>query len=192
MRKLIAALAVAASFAAVPAAANAADDVFLRVDGINGEQTVGKDAGYIKLGAFAWGAENMATVGSASGGASAGRAKFNELTIEKTVDATSPMFFQRMASGQHFKSLELVVRKEGQPSHLRYMFQTVFVTKTDVAGGSGEENTKETITFAFGATSQEFRGQSATGAQLQPVWSGWNQMKNVAVGVFPAFGAAAL
>jgi type VI secretion system secreted protein Hcp len=194
MRKLIAALTVAASFAAVAPAAQAADDVFLRVDGITGEHTVGKDSGYIGVEEFSWGTENLATVGSASGGAGAGKAQFQGLTIKKRVDATSPMFFKQLAAGAHFKSLELVVRKNGSAAapHLRYMFQTVFTSKIDVSGGTGEEGTAETITFQFGAASQEFRGQGANGAQLQPVWAGWNQMTNKAAGVFPAFGTPAI
>ena len=98
-------------------------------------------AGYISVGSFSWGTENKTTIGSASGGAAAGKATFKELTIEKTVDATSPLFFQRMASGQHFKSMELIVRKAGAPSgtpYLRYHFQTMYVTGTDISGGTGE------------------------------------------------------
>ena len=73
---------------------------------------------------------------------------------QRRVDATSPLFFQRMASGQHFKSMELLVRKAGtRPagSYLRYLFQTVFVTSTEATGGTGEEGTRETIKFEFGA-----------------------------------------
>ena len=126
----------------------------------------------------------------------AGKASFKELEIKKNVDATSPLFFQRMASGQHFKSMELVVRKAGTAAgtapYLRYHFQTTYVTGTDISGGTGEESTKETIKFAFGAASQDFRAQSPTGTQRAPVFSGWNIMKNIAVTSYPALGTPAL
>ena len=108
----------------------------------------------------------------------------------------SPLFFQRMASGQHFKSMELVVRKAGTSAgtapHLRYHFQTAFVTATDTTGGTGEEITRETIKFAFGAASQDFRAQGPTGTPLAPVFSGWNIIKNIAVTSYPTLGTPAI
>ena len=42
---------------------------------------------------FSFGIENPTTIGSATGGAGAGKIKFNEFTITKTSDAASPLFF---------------------------------------------------------------------------------------------------
>ena len=194
MRKLIAALSIAASFAVAPAA-HAADDVFLRIDGVQGDAAVQNMPGYINVGSFSWGAENKLTLGSAAGGAGTGKAAFEQLTIEKVVDATSPALFQRMATAAPIKSMELVIRKSGGASgaapYLRYHFQTAFVTATNVAGASGDDASKETVKFAFGAVSQEFRGQSQTGAPLAPVFSGWNAMKNLNIPGYPAFGTPA-
>lgn len=194
MRKLIVALSVAASFAVAPAA-HAADDVFLRIDGIQGDAAVQNMPGYINVGSYSWGAENKLTIGSATGGAGAGKAQFEQLTIEKLVDSTSPALFQRMATGTPIKSVELVIRKSGGPSnaapYLRYHFQTAFVTSTKVAGGTGEDASKETVSFAFGAASQEFKGQSPSGAPLTPAFAGWNVMKNMNIAAYPGFGTVA-
>jgi|GEM_PF-5437782 len=43
---------------------------------------------------FSFGVENPTTIGSATGGAGAGKIKFNEFTIKKTSDSASPTFFQ--------------------------------------------------------------------------------------------------
>src|SRR5215510_11318742 len=43
---------------------------------------------------FSFGVENPTTIGSATGGAGAGKIKFNEFTIKKTSDSASPSFFQ--------------------------------------------------------------------------------------------------
>jgi type VI secretion system secreted protein Hcp len=42
---------------------------------------------------FSFGIENPTTIGSATGGAGAGKIKFNEFSITKTTDTASPNFF---------------------------------------------------------------------------------------------------
>jgi hypothetical protein len=42
---------------------------------------------------FSFGVENPTTIGSATGGAGAGKIKFNEFSITKTTDSASPNFF---------------------------------------------------------------------------------------------------
>ena len=139
MRKLIAALTIAASFAAVPAA-QAADDVFLRVDGIQGDAAVQNVPGYISVGSFNWGAENKMTIGSATGGAGAGKAAFKELTIEKAVDATSPRVLpapghRRRTSRASSSSSVSPARTAGTAPYLRYTSRPCSRTAIDVAGG---------------------------------------------------------
>ena len=193
MRKLIAALTVASAFAVAPAA-HAADEAFLRIDGLQGDAVIGNSKSYIAIKNFSWGAEHNATIGSASGGAGAEPARFQELSIEKAVDASSPALFQRMATGAPIQSMELVVRKAGatSPIHLRYHFQMVFVTATETSGGTGQEGTSETIKFAFGAASQSFQRQTSTGALSgETLFAGWNSMRNIGIAAYPAFGTPA-
>src|SRR5262245_18972060 len=59
------------------------DDVYL-----------GKKSGAFEIKDFSFGVENSMTIGSATGGAGAGKIKFNEFTIKKTSDSASPAFFQ--------------------------------------------------------------------------------------------------
>src|SRR5882672_4329811 len=85
-----------------------------------GEAPVGEtqDVYYQKKNAFeikdfSFGAENPTTIGSATGGAGAGKIKFNEFTIKKTTDQASPLFFRNCAAGAHYKKVTLAVRKAG-------------------------------------------------------------------------------
>ena len=193
MRKLIAALTVASAFAVAPAA-HAADEAFLRIDGLQGDAVIGNSKSYIAIKNFSWGAEHKATIGSASGGAGAEKAAFQELSIDKAVDASSPALFQRMATGAPIQSMELVVRKAGatSPIHLRYHFQMAFITATETSGGTGAEGTTETIKFAFGAASQSFQRQTPTGALSgESLFGGWNAIRNMGVPAYPAFGTPA-
>jgi hypothetical protein len=45
-----------------------------------------------ELGKISGGVENPTTIGSATGGAGAGKIKFREFTIKKTTDSASPIF----------------------------------------------------------------------------------------------------
>jgi type VI protein secretion system component Hcp len=118
-----------------------------------------KDAFYGKKNAFeikdfSFGVENPSTIGSATGGAGAGKIKFNEFTIKETTDNASPAFFRNVVEGAQYKSVTIEMRKAGGDptsageSFLRYRFQTVFTTKIDWSG-PGDDVPTETITFVF-------------------------------------------
>ena len=51
------------------------------------------------------------TTGSASTGAGAGKAKFEEFTIEKAVDLSSVPLYNACTAGAHFPSVMLAVKK---------------------------------------------------------------------------------
>jgi type VI protein secretion system component Hcp len=117
-------LIAAASLAAGPAAAA----WFLTLESPAGQTQT------IELQDFNLGGETAATIGSATGGAGAGKIKFNEFTIKKTTDAASPAFFRNCVAGAHYKKVTLAMRKAGgDPSSagkpfLVYHFYDVIVT----------------------------------------------------------------
>ncbi len=183
---LIALSSVAAAFAVAPTA-HAADDYFMKLDGVTGETTVGKATDAIAINSFSWGAENKTTIGSKSGGAGAGKASFNELEIEKNVDSTTPVLFDRLATGAPLKGMELAAVRAGAAGsskmssiYMRYCFQTVFVTAVRHTGGSGDDTINETVSLAFGAVSETYTKQGPNGAPAGNVFSSWNTMTNAA------------
>src|SRR5437588_8137417 len=97
-----------------------------------------KDAFEIKD--FSFGVENPTTIGSATGGAGAGKIKFNEFTIKKITDQASPLFFKNCCAGVHYESVTIAMRKAGGSKDvsgqefLRFKFGTVFITKIDWSG----------------------------------------------------------
>ena len=88
-------------------------DYFLKVDGLDGGSTQVGHKGDFEIKDFSFGIENPTTIGSATGGAGAGKIKFNEFTIKKTTDQASPLFFRNCAAGAHYKKVTLAVRKAG-------------------------------------------------------------------------------
>ena len=126
---------------------------------------------------FSLGVENPTTIGSATGGAGAGKVKFNEFQIKKTTDNASPAFFKNLAAGAHYKKAVLTVRKPGSGKpYMTYTFETVFTTKIDWSG-PGDEGPEESITFVYGKLVVQSDGTNADG-KTATVTSGWNQITN--------------
>ncbi|HEY6886937.1 MAG TPA: type VI secretion system tube protein Hcp [Solirubrobacter sp.] len=182
-----AAASIAATLVAAPMA-SAANDYFLKIDGITGEATTGTTQGVIQVDGFEWGAENKVTIGSATGGASAGKASLNELTIEKHVDSTSPVLFQKLGQGASLGGMELVARKAGATGsqiYMRYSFQPVYLTSQTQSGTPGDDGLTEKLVFTYGAVKQTFIKQTTTGAPGATVFGAWNQVTNSASMLIP-------
>jgi type VI secretion system secreted protein Hcp len=133
--------------------------------------TAGKEA--VDVESFSWGAENPTTIGSATGGAGAGKIKFNEFSITKKIDKSSPAFFKNLAAGAHYPTVTLTLRRAGETKpYLTYTMKTVFTTKIDHSGDS-PDLVSEQITFVFGQVLEQVTDGDVT-AQ-----AGWNQVTNV-------------
>lgn len=140
---------------------------------------------------IAFGVAQAETTGSGSTGASAGKAKFEEFTIEKYVDAASVPLYSACAAGAHFPSVMLALRKAGGSNllYLQYCFRQVFVTGINWSGGGGDEAPKETIKFKFGAMGIQYVRQLATGQAgipVQVMWSAVNNKPTLDVAGLPA------
>jgi type VI secretion system secreted protein Hcp len=182
----------AASVVALAAApsAHAATDYFMRLDPVSADQQINGESqdttykNYIQIKSFDFGVENPTTVGSATGGAGAGKAKFNQLTVDKVVDSTTPQVFQRLASGQHFAGVEIVARKAGGgagPSNpTRYYFSLAYPVSQEQSGDSGDDVPTETLTFAYGGFAQKVFRQSPGGTTGTSLFGSWSQVTNTA------------
>jgi type VI secretion system secreted protein Hcp len=134
----------------------------------------------IELRSFTFGVENPTTIGSATGGAGAGKAKFSLLTIQKNIDQASTNLFQATTTGAHFPEAKLFVRKAGTGrDYLTYTFRMVFVTRVKWDGGEGDESPVETVDLVYGAMQVEYLRTDASGAPVgQPARGLWSQVSN--------------
>ena len=88
-------------------------DMFLKIDGIEGESQDAKHKGEIQLESFSWGASNASRV-STGGGGGAGRASFQDFQFTAVTTKASPLLLQSCVSGTHHKTAVLTVRKAGE------------------------------------------------------------------------------
>lgn len=136
-----------------------------REDGITfkGDSTSARAgaASLITVLAYNYELDNSTTIGSASGGAGAGKAVNKPVTITHVMGASSPEFLAAAASGQHLKSVVInFARTTAQGTdtvYYRVTLTTVFVTA--VHQYSSGDNVLEDVSFVFAKIQQ----QSLTG-----------------------------
>jgi type VI secretion system secreted protein Hcp len=139
--------------------------------------------GAFEIKDFSFGMESAHSMGSSSGGAGAGKTKFNEFTIKKTTDKSSPVFMKAMATGAHYPAVRIYIRKAGGSTdtagkaYLCFTFGVVFITKVDWSG-PGDEGPEESITFVYGQFGVSYKPQDSTGKLLKEIPTGWDQQKN--------------
>jgi type VI secretion system secreted protein Hcp len=151
---------------------------FLTIDGVNGLD--GKQCAF-EIKDFSFGIENPTTIGSATGGAGAGKIKFNEFTITKTSDGASPLLFLNAATGAHFDKVTIQMRKAGgDPKStgkpfLVFQFGTVFTTKINWSG-PGDEGPEESITFVYGTLQVQYQPQKPDSTATTGCWDSIRNM----------------
>jgi type VI secretion system Hcp family effector len=160
--------------------AHAADNTYLRIEGIPGQDAATpqtKDA--IAVQEFSLGAENEANPASSPSpsGAASQRPAFNELTIKKAVDSTSPVLFQRLVQGTMIPSMELdviVAQSATAPPTIpmRYCFQNVWVRSQEHSEQAGDDP-QENLKFNYGAMAETYATPAGS-----TVFAGWSVITN--------------
>ena len=154
-----AAVGVAAAFA-FAAPALAAVNAFLQLDGVKGESQDLKGA--IELASWSYdqaGGGHTAPTGQAAGHVNAG-----QIQITKAHDQSSPILMQAAATGRHFKTATLFVRKAGgsQQPYLEYKLTDVLLSHYQMSSGgsSGGDRPTESLTLNFTKIETVYKPQS--------------------------------
>jgi len=167
-------------------------DAFLQISGgaiaVEGETL---DGDFSKLKAFEIKSfkievKNPTSMGSSGGGAGTGKCQLEPFEIGKVTDNCSPSLFKTCATGQHYPTAILSVRKAGGGGksktgsvYLKYTFNCVFVNSVSWSGSSGDDLPEETVQFAYGSCTIEYTPQTAAGTGSAKVNSQtWNQVTN--------------
>jgi len=135
-------------------------DTFIKFTGgneVKGETTAAGMTDAIEIYSFSFGASNPTTVGSGSGGLSAGKVSLSSFNIMKKTELSSTKLFAACCSGQHFSSALVTLRKAGgtsagQQVFLTYAFEDVLIESIQWSGSSGGDDTPtESVSVAFGS-----------------------------------------
>ncbi|KWF37622.1 Hcp family type VI secretion system effector [Burkholderia pseudomultivorans] len=140
-------------------------DIFLKIDGINGESLDDKHKDEIEILNWDWEILQESSMHSGSGGG-AGKATVKDLTFEHNIDRASPNLMKYALTGKHIDQAVLVMRKAGgNPlEYLKLTMSDVIVTRVKPSGSkAGEEKSRETVSLSFSKVKQEYVVQNAQG-----------------------------
>ena len=155
-------------------------DFFLRIDGIEGESTDSKHAGWLDVDSWSWGETHPAAPAGGGGGGGAGKVSFGDFAFITRVSKASPKLFLACASGQHIKEAKLVGRRTGkdQQDFLTWTFSNVLVAAYQTGGAEGGDLPRDSVSLNFSKVSVEYKGQKADGSLDTAVTAGWDSKTN--------------
>ncbi|HZQ76135.1 MAG TPA: type VI secretion system tube protein Hcp [Acidimicrobiia bacterium] len=159
-------------------------DIFLKLGDVKGGSVDAAHKDAIVVNAYSFGVSNTGSVGSAGSGAGAGKASFSDLTFTTPVSVASPKLMLACASGTHYDTAVLTVRRGAGGSggaaqdFFRLTLKTVLVSSYQDAGSSGDGTPMDSITLAFAALKVDFVPQNGSGAAGQTTSAGWDRTKN--------------
>ena len=153
--------------------ANAAVDMFLKIDDIKGESTDAAHEGEIEILSYKWGE----TSGKPhAGGGGAGKVSIQDMTITMAYEKSSPKLMQATNSGKSFEEVILTVRKAGGAAAAREPFLTITMTDIVISsyqtGGSAADDTVpiDTVALNFAKIDFEYQQQTDSGDPIgEPV-----------------------
>lgn len=159
-----------------------AHDIFLKIDGIEGETEDATHKNEIEVLSWSWGVSQQSNMHMGSGGG-AGKATVDDLSFEHFIDRATPNLVQYCLLGKHIKQAQLVVRKSGGSplEYLKLTMNDVLVTRVNPAGVSTDESRpREHVSLSFSSMKQEYILQNAQGGSGGAVTATFDIKKNAA------------
>jgi len=149
-------------------------DMFLKIDGVDGEAQDATHKNEIQLLSWSFGATNAGSASTGLGMGS-GRATMQDFHFVMTTQTASSKLFQACATGDHIKSALLTCRKAGgkQQEYLTWKFTDILVSSFQT-GGSGEVLPQDQISFNFTQVDVTYKIQNQDGSLGAAFQAGYN------------------
>jgi type VI secretion system secreted protein Hcp len=155
-------------------------DMFLKIEGINGESQDSVHAKEIDILAWSWGVSNSGSAHT-GGGAGSGKANFEDISFTKFVDLSSTHLMLACANGKHITKATLVCRKAGEKplEYLTIVLENILVSDYKTGGTGSEERLTENFSMNFAKMSVNYKEQAKTGGSGLSGDFKWDISKNV-------------
>ena len=150
-------------------------DMFLELDGIEGESKDEGHMNHIDVLAWSWGVEQSVTADT-GGVRRTGQANVGDLMITKYVDKSTPDLFLRCLDGRHISSGKLFVRRAGTTPQefLVFRLERIIVSSVSTGGSGGEDRLTENVSLNFGKVEIDYTVFLEDGTALPIEKIGWD------------------
>ena len=156
-------------------------DMFLDIDGVEGESFDETYKGKIQVLSWSWGESNQGS-GGFGGGQGAGKVSMQDFSFVMRFCKASPVLLLHCASGEHFDKAVLTCRKAGggkQVEYLKVTFTHLMISSYQTGASSGgDEYPTDSISFNYETVEYKYTTQDAKGKAEDPIPAGWNVKEN--------------
>jgi type VI secretion system secreted protein Hcp len=159
----------------------AATNVYLKLDGIDGESQDQDHDKHIEVMSWSWGVDNPANFSIGQGG-QATQAHIGSINIQKVMDKSSVTLFKNSTTGKHIASGTLSCMKLDGDTRVEYFkvdFTNLIVSSVQWSGGGQEQATNEHVALVFEEFKQKFKLQEDTGGAGGATDFGFNVQTSV-------------
>lgn len=155
-------------------------DMFLKLDGIEGEAQDSVHGKEIDVLAWSWGCSQSGTTHMGAGGGG-GKCNIQDLSFTKYIDSATHLLLQRTFDGKHIPEGTLVVRKAGGTplDYLIIKMTDIMVTSVSTGGSGGEDRLTENVTLNFSKVEADYIPQKADGSGEAAKKAGWDIAENL-------------
>lgn len=159
-----------------------AADYYLQLDGIKGESTDARHAGWIECTSINWSiTQPKSATASTGGGHTAERAELGDINIDKLVDLSSPMLAQLCACGKTIPKAKLEMqRADGNGEPIKYFeveLENVLIAHLSPAF-NGTDVATEHLGLKFSKVRWKYTQQKIGGGASGNTAGGWDLAAN--------------
>ncbi len=159
-----------------------AQDIFLKLAGIEGEAMDSRHPNEIDVLSWSWDVTQPSSMHAGAGGG-AGKCMVNDLVIEHYVDRATPNLVQHCLTGKHVGEAVLVARKAGGTplEYLKITMEDVLVSRVKTVCTPNMRAPREQVSLSFSRVKQEYVIQNAQGGSAGAVSVGYDIKANKAI-----------
>jgi len=152
-------------------------DMYMKIEGTDGESTDSKHEKWIEVSSYSHGLSQPISGASGTGGRTGGRADFQDFSITKVLDAASTDLNIKCAKGEHIPKIEFECCLASGEKHtfMKYTMTDCIITSVmPSCSEMSETKPDEAVTIAYGTIKWEYTPidhEGKAGASKDRTWS---------------------
>jgi type VI secretion system secreted protein Hcp len=154
----------------------AATNIYLKLDGVDGESLDTDHTAWIELESWSWGVSNPATFTKGQGG-QATQAHIAGFNIQKLCDKSSVTLFKNCTTGKHIPKATLSCLKLDGDTRVEYFkvdFTDLLVEGVNWSAAGGGHEIHESVSLVFSEFKETYKLQQDTGGGQGSVEFGYD------------------